>query len=62
MEDIKVHLVRSQSDPKKIYTVQIMSDGFGICDCIFYQFKGYFSGKCKHIDFIADKHYKRKKK
>lgn len=44
------------SDPKKIYKVQIFEDGFGVCECNDYLFRGQ-NGSCKHIKFILKNHY-----
>jgi hypothetical protein len=57
MKLVKTHYVRSQSDDKIIYNVNVYDDGFATCDCIFYQYKGYLSGHCKHIDYIRKKYY-----
>lgn len=54
---MKTHYVRSQSDPKQIYTVQVHPDGFMTCDCIYYQYRGYGKGECKHTKFIREKYY-----
>lgn len=49
---MNTHYVRSQTDPKIIYTVEI-HDTFATCDCPAFSFRQ----QCKHIKFILDKHY-----
>lgn len=55
----KKHYVRSQSDPKVIYDVQVFPDMYCTCTCPQFEFRGWKrgSGECKHISFILNKYY-----
>lgn len=59
MSKPKIYRIRSQTHKDIIYTVQFYNNGVAICDCIYYQFKGYKIGQgtCKHINYLLKKHY-----
>ena len=59
MQPTKTFKVRSQTNKNIVYDVNFYEDGSAVCDCKYYQFRGYKRGlgQCKHIDFLRKKYF-----